>query len=376
MGAFGPSVSANSLATSDLPDGFITPLTQYSENILEERHGHTNIEANVNPSDQRRHPANQDPHPVSPSLQPESLQLYVNTQNDTVRNAKRNSRLQDVRRSMIERLPGRSDHRRLSKASATLFNNADQTASSSQLNDVTQDYFSCGNSIEERLKACVVESEGNYRTYVPLNDIDGIVTKETVDADLSRWRNSKDRYIRMVRKLGPVPHVPIESPKTHKRIRSDPFLMPAKRNVKTYRLIFAILSFIGRPSHIWNFVEEEVCDADLPLRKVEEKDRFYLRRQARHDSPLRCLRNRSLTVEFEETQWIMLAPHFCRSQITDISRLSGKTNVPQLALRPKQPLPFMKWKRICIGGFSRVYKAKIHPKHHDFDVREVSSDRI
>jgi hypothetical protein len=137
---------------------------------------------------------------------------------------------------------------------------------------------------------------------------------------------------------------------------------------KSFRKIFAILLLIERPFRIWKFVDEAVCDADLPLMKVPRKNRpgaFKLRRKNAPDVPLRCFKRwkRSTVLRFEEWQWAMLAPFFAMGE---------RKHVKHYILQLEVILPFTSWEKIGHGGgFGQVFKANIHPDHHNFDDFEV-----
>ncbi|OIW24583.1 kinase-like protein [Coniochaeta ligniaria NRRL 30616] len=135
--------------------------------------------------------------------------------------------------------------------------------------------------------------------------------------------------------------------------------MPAPKE-KTYRGIFAILVLIGRPSRIRDFVEEEVCDADLPLEAPNKAKPWDLRRKKVPDKPLHCFsRWRHNTVKsFEERQWTVYAPFLGQ----DERRLPLFFQIPHRTV-----LPFTKWERkYPAGGYGQVYRAEIHPDHHAF----------
>ncbi|KAK4104406.1 kinase-like protein [Parathielavia hyrcaniae] len=137
---------------------------------------------------------------------------------------------------------------------------------------------------------------------------------------------------------------------------------------KRFQKIMAILLLIERPSRIRKFVKEGVCDADLPLvwseatANTKPFKRWELRRRKDPDTHLHCFDTwRQVTLrKFEERQWAVLAPFFARD-------LRNPKKVPHYLIRDHQVImPFLSWKRLGQGGFSSVYKAEIHPDHHDF----------
>ncbi|KAK0613669.1 kinase-like domain-containing protein [Immersiella caudata] len=140
---------------------------------------------------------------------------------------------------------------------------------------------------------------------------------------------------------------------------------------KSYFKIFAILVLIGWPTQIQHFVEEGVCDADLPLVRVKTPHMsltpWELRRKEALDTPLQCFKTDSLsglwrrhvTVRsFESTQWQFLAPFFCQ----DDKERPYHFELPKRAI-----LPFTSSKRLPLtSGFGIVFKVEIHPDHHRF----------
>lgn len=230
--------------------------------------------------------------------------------------------------------------------------------------------------LEDQLKAAMKESNESHRKFLPQDQLDKIITKTVVDNELSKLRNLLRKYARSWKQLTSVPiegRKPDRNGKGHVGAKSDSILSkyhqpPKELQEKSYRKIFAILLFIRRPSRLWSFVEDGVCDADLPLIKVPRKKgpegRFHLRREKDPRTPLRCLMKwREGTIyDFAETQWIVLAPQFRKP--------NGK-DVLHIRLQPKQPLPFTSWRPMPRGGYGQVYRAKVHYSHHAFDKDEV-----
>lgn len=136
---------------------------------------------------------------------------------------------------------------------------------------------------------------------------------------------------------------------------------------KSYLKIFAILALINMVPAIEGFVDEGICDADLPLIKASEiGGLFELRVEGRSDSQLKSFESWTTVGvrNFEEYQWIVLSPIFTKRQ---------PQNVEHYELGPHIVLPFISakdnddpWTEIHRGGFSRVLKAEIHPAHHEF----------
>ncbi|KAK5655779.1 hypothetical protein OQA88_5317 [Cercophora sp. LCS_1] len=138
---------------------------------------------------------------------------------------------------------------------------------------------------------------------------------------------------------------------------------------KSYRKILAILILIDRPSRIHDFVEDEVCDADLPLEKFQPPGKpsshWELRRKDGKSS-LKCFSKKrkwrqSTIRKFEKTQWAVLAPYLSQ----DARKVALRYKIPDSAI-----LPFASWSQITVtSGFSKVFAAEVHPDHHAFDTR-------
>lgn len=130
---------------------------------------------------------------------------------------------------------------------------------------------------------------------------------------------------------------------------------------KSYVKILAILILIDRPARIKLFIDEGICDADLPLVKEPAEGTFKeLRRTATRDKQLKCFErwdHRSM-VRFEQYQWKLLAPSFERG---------GGKNIRHQSFDSSVILPFTKRSQHSkSGGFGEVTKVRIHQDHHNF----------
>ncbi|KAK0614519.1 kinase-like domain-containing protein [Immersiella caudata] len=145
---------------------------------------------------------------------------------------------------------------------------------------------------------------------------------------------------------------------------------------QSYRKILAILILIDRPSRIYDFVEEGICDADLPLEKFsppgKPSHRWELRRKD-SKAALKCFNKKrnwrqSTLRKFEATQWTVLAPYLGQ----DSRKVALRFKLPDSAI-----LPFTTWKQMSSsGGFSKVFEAEIHPDHHAFNMPPMSSPQL
>lgn len=142
---------------------------------------------------------------------------------------------------------------------------------------------------------------------------------------------------------------------------------------KSYRKIFCVLILIGRPGNIRQFIDEEVCDADLPLNphlKIGKKKTkiLFMCRSSAPDCGLRCFQGwkQKLLRDFETSQWTFLAPIFTRG----IDKPVKHHELPE-----KSILPYID-ERLHVGGRGKIFKIKIHPDHHNFQDHQVCAHTI
>jgi hypothetical protein len=203
----------------------------------------------------------------------------------------------------------------------------------------------------------------NGRLFVPKNELDLVITQETVERELSR----------VVYFLARI------SPKTWRtatplRISSSPEridIFAKQRSSKTHvnesvQKIFAILLLIDRPRKIWSFLREGVCDANLPLRSVQGRLSTssaleHLRSSAGY---LTCLKKRRDISSFVDKQWMVHVPVFVQSSRKEICHVE---------VDDQQSLPFLHWEQSGhVGSFGEIYRAEIHPHHCKFSPDVVS----
>ncbi|KAJ9148594.1 Kinase-like protein [Pleurostoma richardsiae] len=220
----------------------------------------------------------------------------------------------------------------------------------------------------------ILRQTGGDRGFLPRHKLDKLVYQESVETELARIEAS---FRNRLRKSLPFWRTPATESEIHAMARKICELTTStgaaeyseQLDKRSFRKIFAILLLIERPSKIWNFVEEGVSDADLPLVKIQRKSRpwtFKLRRkEARHTS-LQCFKGwrHSTIARFEEWQWAMLAPYFARGTRKDVKHYT---------LPDETILPFTSWEnKREPGGFGQVYKVSIHPDHHNFGNQKES----
>jgi len=248
--------------------------------------------------------------------------------------------------------------------------------------------------LQHALTEKLVKSGIRSQEFLPNRELPRIVNKKTVEAEFSKWQDSFRKRIfkpiKVSRDLGAEAHQICGNGDQSFRSRPETVggsspLPPPPSPEPSYRKIFAILVSIERPSRIKYFVEEGVCDADLPLERYLPPERqraphqrstqWELRRRSNLNTPLQCfklkgIRWRHATVRrFEETQWQVLAPFLS----PDERRLPHHFKIPERAI-----LPFIKWEKLpSTGGFGQMYRVEIHPDHHAFhdhdDVKHSAS---
>lgn len=139
-----------------------------------------------------------------------------------------------------------------------------------------------------------------------------------------------------------------------------------------FKKIFTILVLCEKLEDILRFLEEEVSDYDLPLCKVAFTDGsqniFNLARKG-HQDELECFRGWSSAAiwRFEEWQWTTLAPFFHHGKRKDVKHFILPDQVPlPFSMDSRFPSRDSSYKRLEFeGGFSNVFKAGLHPEHHD-----------
>lgn len=156
----------------------------------------------------------------------------------------------------------------------------------------------------------------------------------------------------------------------------------------SFKKIFVTLVLSERIKAIPLFMADNVTDDDLPLRKIPMSRPKFFTLGRRIDSSesaqddLTCFRSwTSLDIrKFEEWQWTTLAPFFHPPKHKDVAHF---------ILADQIPLPFTEDSRYkdesdedsiqrrleFDGGYSSVFKVKIHPDHHAFHTHFVSPSK-
>lgn len=147
-------------------------------------------------------------------------------------------------------------------------------------------------------------------------------------------------------------------------VTSAPFSKsPSKKT--TRRKIFAILALMQKTSEIVGFIEEKLYDSDLPF-IISDGSSPGLRQLVckGNDDELHRIQLFAKWSTFEleyfsNAQRHFLAPYF---------RLSTKEKpkIKHYVLENQSILPFIENEEKREGGFSDVWRVKIHPAHHNY----------
>jgi hypothetical protein len=138
----------------------------------------------------------------------------------------------------------------------------------------------------------------------------------------------------------------------------------AHQIIDGYRKLFAILIYIRKGPLIFDFIRDQLSDADLPF-KIPDMNFGQWKRgmvsgafenwsfQEMHD--------------FSRVQWYFFAPSF-----------GSATAIRHYVFDDNTVLPFIQntEKSAEVGGFSSVYKIMIHPAHHRFCESLVSHPSV
>ena len=214
--------------------------------------------------------------------------------------------------------------------------------------------------------------------FIPWGKLEELCTRSAVIDELGRWkwalRDFPERFVRWF--LGIAGGKTVEeqaeiicngypeTPDPNNDNHGKPLITPTTRGQvdasgdKCLRKIFAILLLIDRPVTIKNFIDEEVCDDDLPFSRGgnSKSGVSFLRRRG---GEVKCLKNwsRSTVANFLKYQWAVLSPFFH-------SRLGPE--VLHYRLQEEVILPFTECESAKMGGHGEVFRVKIHRDHHSF----------
>lgn len=132
------------------------------------------------------------------------------------------------------------------------------------------------------------------------------------------------------------------------------------------RLIMAILGVIEKVELIGKFIEHQVFDSDLPLTQHIDNQQKRVPLFYRYgdsdalDKPIRFIHHDwkgSTLNSFCLEQWSYVIPFFdMREDRVNFYRMEDNRII----------LPFLEWDNQASGGYGTVWKARIHPAHHNY----------
>jgi hypothetical protein len=222
----------------------------------------------------------------------------------------------------------------------------------------------------DQLDAVLRNDTMNGRLYVPRSGLDEVVTQEAVERELARPVHLLAKLSPKVWHTGARLRIGSSSEQGDAGRTSTEQTSPIGLTNGSFQQIFAILLLIDRPTKIWAFLREGVCDADLPLKPFPPSQHGQLNTLTRlqsHKNPmvsLKCLKKRRDISSFLEKQWIVCVPVFKQSSRKEDSHITASD---------QQSLPFDLWEPTDrIGTFAEIYRANIHSSHCNFDEGAVS----
>jgi hypothetical protein len=136
------------------------------------------------------------------------------------------------------------------------------------------------------------------------------------------------------------------------------------------RILLAILILCGCPEQIFNFIDENLYDKDLPFDCDQAQASGSSQGPDGVFKPLRKVKAISKLPKhyrrtFHQYQWYFMAPYF---KMED-----GKVRFYKLM--DMVPLPFLDThvkNEITTAGFSQVHKVQIHPAHHNYQWLDIA----
>lgn len=220
-------------------------------------------------------------------------------------------------------------------------------------------------SLQDRLFAALEprEDKSKDKGFFPLDLLPVLITEGTVAQELSRYLGDTHEPEVIAKYAEKICSERIA------RVNSSRLEDGQKKRVVTYRKIFATLVLIEKTSAMLKFLREGVNDSDLPLVRAHTGS-YDLRRSRAPEQELKCFQSGWTPFQirnFEDWQWTTLAPFFSQSK--------ERKQVRHYPLQDRVILPFLcEGKRDdnspiaeeLLGGGGRVFKAVIHPDHHNF----------
>jgi hypothetical protein len=224
------------------------------------------------------------------------------------------------------------------------------------------------NAIEETCRQDLAGVVQEKTGFIPRQQQVKILTENVVAEELARIEKSFKKRIQVwkwplsQRRIEEDASIICDGFSRHLNLRGDD-----KQKAKCFRKIFAILLLIDEPGAIRKFIDEGVCDADLPLKKYETTGKhaktFSFCRWGAPGVSLKCFERWKGTslAQFERYQWKLLAPWFSRGE-----------EARHYIFQDEVILPFTYKKHAHNGAHGEVFQVRIHPEHHDFNESKVS----
>lgn len=146
-------------------------------------------------------------------------------------------------------------------------------------------------------------------------------------------------------------------------------ILPPSSSKSSRRKLFTILFLASELAHIFSFIKKGIWDDHLPLQRNTRSKIWECHGDTESDTKLKVacsnenlLSSKSNSTKFEHYQWFLLAPVFnLRSPQVIHYPLYRLTRVPFNECTPGDQSQKE-------GGFGEVWRVKIHPAHHNWEV--------
>ncbi|KAI0541833.1 hypothetical protein GGR58DRAFT_388469 [Xylaria digitata] len=253
-------------------------------------------------------------------------------------------------------IPLKPSHEHLIGNTTRTYRDEATPSSESELDD--PDQRNTNPTLRDRIRNCMKRT-ATGQLFLPNGSLDELITKDSVETELRRaFVHDKPAWDRAKRER--------RTKRLATRICIKEETTSYGRLLEPIRQIFAILVLIEKAPDVSLFIKEGLSDFDLPLSTIEDEEKQIRPERRRNSSRCRPLENllsfqqwsQWTKDEFWEKQWKVIAP---------ILSEGDYNNVQLLPLHEKDILPFVSCKQdVGHGGFSVVYTAHIHPRHHNF----------
>jgi len=221
--------------------------------------------------------------------------------------------------------------------------------------------------LQDRFFEALVKTHKEKKGFFPRGELSTLVTEDFVFKELTKYfeKTHNESQIRAYAR-----NICEEVPQPKEEDDDRP------PKIKSFKKIFAILVLIEQTPCISKFLEEDVNDLDLPLRKLEKGGngtRFGLRLKRKPEKRLECFRTWTQfpITAFEEWQWTTVSPFFHKGTCREVHHfpLPDSINLPFTTDSRRDKTSDIRTE--IEGGYGRVFKVHIHPDHHNFDVPAV-----